>query len=476
MLTDLSWLAIGEKFPPASELGRLEMYDANKKLFEGEHTEIYQEQLNRIERVIGNFNDVVKIEVVLNFQRLMSLKVADLLFGEEPRITAGAPDSKEQKTVDAIAAASDLNNTDYMAAIDISRWGDGLLYIRKNRKGVGIIDLTQPTIWYPVVYPDNVREIQHHVLAWKIKVGKDFHLIAYIHSPGSYEEREYLLEGDSIKEIISEGNITKTGLSDFAIIQVPNITTSDRVTGLDDYTDVDSIISEIMVRVGQIERILDKHAAPSVTGPQSSLEQDPLTGEWRLKMGNYFPRDSEDEPKVEYLTWEGQLEANFKVIEKLTNMLYTVSEMGSALFGDLTTTQGNIPSGSALRRLMIAPLAKVNRIRMRFDPAIKKAIKLCSELGGNGIISLADTPISISWQDGLPGDPLEESQIMNNRVQKATMSQKTAVMRYDGLSEKDAEEEVARIQDEEAMAAPTSGLPYANGRESEPQEDEQGQE
>ena len=74
--------------------------------------------------------------------------------------------------------------------------------------------------------------------------------------------------------------------------------------------------------------------------------------------------------------------------------------MGSAIFGDTSSggksAGGNAISGAALRKLMISPLAKVNRIRMRFDPALKKAIKLCSQIGGEGIVDLTDKKISIT--------------------------------------------------------------------------------
>jgi len=134
----------------------------------------------------------------------------------------------------------------------------------------------------------------------------------------------------------------------------------------------DSIIADLMVRIGQIDRILDKHASPSMSGPASALEKDPVSGEYRIKAGNYFTRESTEDPAPGYIVWDGQLEANFKQVEKLINMLYTISEMGSALFGDLMSSTGQVPSGSALKRLMISPLAKVNRIRMRFDQLSKR--------------------------------------------------------------------------------------------------------
>jgi hypothetical protein len=466
MLTNLDWLEKGAEWPPPSEVDRLTMYDKNRQLFENEHADVYKEDLKRIERVIGNFQEVVSYPVILNFQKLMSLKIADLLVGEPPIITAGDYDSAEDEAVKQIKLNSDLVNTIYESCIDISRYGDGLFYVRQE-DGKGIIDVTQPPIWFPVVNPENIKQITYHVLAWEYELidgdKKSRRVNVQIHSKGSYEKRVLQLTSSEntaairpvIGGLVEEPQTITTGLDDFAIIQVSNVITSDRVTGLDDYTDIDSVVSELLVRVGQVARILDKHASPSVQGPQTALEKDPATGEWKLKMGNYFPRDSKDDPEVGYITWDGHLAANFTHIEKLVNFLYTLSEMGSALFGDMSANTGQVPSGSALRRLLISPLAKVNRIRMRLDPAIKKAIVLCSQLKGENVIDLSKSDITITWQDGLPGDPVEESDIMAERTAgKATMSQRRALKTYDAMTDEEVEAEMALITEEEEASNP----------------------
>ncbi len=455
MLNDLSFLDIGKTWPPLCESERMEMYSRNRQLFESGHAEVYQEALKRIERVIGNFQNVISYPTVLNFQKLMSLKIADLLLGEPPKYQC-----EDQETLDQII--KDKNVTLYEAVIDMSRYGDGLFFIR-NIKGKGTIDLTQPSIWYPICDPSDVKNIIYQVLGWTYEVEdkdtKKKFLKLQIHEKGRYTERLHELTGNLsgsvvIDKLLSE-QVINTGLDDFAVVQASNTITSDRCTGLDDYTDIDSIICELIVRVGQIARILDKHASPSVSGPEGALEQNKSTGEWSLKMGNFFPRQSKDEPEVSYLTWDGQLTAAFAHIDRLINILYTISEMGSAIFGDMASIDA--PSGTALKRLMISPLAKVNRIRMRAEPAIKKAIRLASQIGYR---SLNDQEISITWQDGLPTDETELTTIMSIRTgDKPTISQKSALMRLDNLSEEDADAEMELIQEDEAMS-PAPANPF----------------
>jgi hypothetical protein len=67
---------------------------------------------------------------------------------------------------------------------------------------------------------------------------------------------------------------------------------------------------------------------------------------------------------------------------------------------------------------MMAPLAKVNRIRMRFDPALKEVLWLASAwkgAGHGGAVVLEN--IHIDWKDGLPDD---EQELTQNEVQRYT--------------------------------------------------------
>ena len=456
MLTDLSFLNEGQIWIPKCEKERINKYIEHQDLFNGKHDEIYKEQFKRIERVINNFGEVVSYPVIINYQKLITLKLIDLLFGEEPEIVAGEKESKEQETIELIKEKSDLMNISYMIGIDVSRYGDGLFYIYADAEG-GKIGFTQPQFWFPVVNHINTQEITNHVIAYTQEIDENNKkLIAHIHYKGYIEQREYqLISG--VNDVIGKqlnSNIIATGLDDFAIVQVCNIKSTDSIYGHDDYTDIDSIVSEILVRIGQISRILDKHASPSVQGPSSALQKDPVSGEWLLKMGNYFARDSSDDPQVNYITWDGALDAAFKELEELKDTLYTVSETGATLLGQ-TDKSGAATSGTALRLKMASPLAKVRRLKMRFDSALKKAIYLCSELGGNGIMNLKDVDINITWKDGLQDDPMEEAQIVGMLTQnKAVMSQLTAIKLVQDLSEEGAEEELERIREEESLGNP----------------------
>lgn len=464
MLTNLNFLNSGELFPPICEYDRLKKYKDNQLLFQGRHDSVYHEQFKRIERVINNFGQIISYPVIINYQKLVTLKIIDMLLGEPPKIKTGDGDSPEQMALNDIIERSDLLNTAYMVAVDVSRFGDGLFYVYQDTDG-GKIGYTQPQYWYPIVDPTNTSNILYHVIAYTSGEDDKKTLVCQIHSKDYYEQREYKLlatqSGDQIGSLISS-NVVKTGLTDFAVIQVCNLKTTDSVTGYDDYTDIDSIVSEILVRVAQISKILDKHASPSVSGSSACIEQDHLTGEWKLKMGSFFPRDSKDDPEVTYITWDGQLESAFKSLEFLINTLYMISETGATLLGE-TDKSGQASSGTALKLKMMSPQTKCKRVRMRFDPALKKALKLCSQLGG---VNLSKAAISITWQDGLPNDDKELADIMAVRTgNKPTISQKRALMVLDDLTEEQAEEEMERINEDDNMSNPLTIPPMAGDNE-----------
>ena len=461
MLTDLSFLQPGRPWPPPCEKERLRRYAYNRALFANDCDDKYREQAKRIERVIGEYREVVSYHIALNYPKRISVKTADLLLGEPPKWDAG----EQTGTLDKIAARSALIGGSLREAVlDISMCGDGLLYIRRTEQGA-IIDTVAPDIWFPVVSPNNIKEIVCHVLAWQYSVTEGERTAEYlrlvIHDRGQYTERTHMLDSGTIGKMVGEERTTPTGLDDFAVLHIPNTTTSRSLYGMDDYTDIDSIVSELEVRIDQIARVLDKHTDPTMQGPRSALIKD-AAGNYVFPAGNYVINQDENgnTANVGYLTWDAQLAANFALIDKLIDQLYTQSEMGAAIFGDVANKSGSIPSGTALRRMMISPLAKVSRIREKLDPALKKAFRLAAKLDG---VTVGD--ISVTRQDGLPDDPKESAEIMQIRTgNKATISQYSAIQMLDGRTDPDTAAELDLIrQDDEAMLNGTGAVGDQSG-------------
>lgn len=463
MLTNLNFLNVGAPWPPPSELERISLYKQNRDLFEGKHDKVFKDWI----RLLRD-DQKATLEIILNWPKRLSTLFADLLLGEPPQVEAGDEGSKEQDAVTRLIELNNLFNTAYEVALDVSRYGVGLFKSRYDERG--IIEAQTPLVWFPVVQPDNVKDVTAHVLGWDYEQEEQSiwgakmqrYLKLEIHEKGRITTRLHKLAAGNIAGLVEE-SVIQTGVDDFLVVPVFNLSTSDRLTGLDDYSDLDTIVQELEIRMAQISRILDKHADPNMCGPDSALEQDPQSGQWTFRGGGkYFPVGQGEQPPM-YVTWEGQLEAAFKEIEVLMEQFYALSETSAAAFGQLKA--GLAESGSALRRLMMAPLAKVNRIRLRFDPALKKTLMLASELeaaqGVKDAVKLEE--IHITWQDGLPDDDMEETQIETTRYTAGLTSLESALMRLDGLEGEALQAEIERIRGEQAKTqSPALELPSFN--------------
>lgn len=444
-LTSLDQIKPGAEWPINADMAaRFKKLNGYKLAFQGEHASVYNESFHRISTVIGNFNQVFEYGTILNYQKKISIKTADLLLGEQPSLRA--EDEKKQADIDDIVKTTDLWGTVYEAAIDNSRFGNSVLMIYESN-GKPKIDIIPTSRWIPVVDPMNIKNVTNHIIFWVMGEGESKELHMNIHSVGSYEVRVYKLKSSGYSKDrigpLKHLETVNTGLSDFAIIPFSNLTTSDSIYGISDYDDVDSIVCEIEVRISQISKILDKHADPSVVVPEASVEIDPDTGEAKIRLGNAFIIDK-DSPAPSYLTFDGKLEASFKQLELLLNQLAIISELGTLFLGNGLEKLGAI-SGTALKKLAYSALAKVSRIEKKMTPKILKTLELAGE-----IINKDLSDASIAWSDSLPTDLKEIVEIANLRTgNKPTMTTSGAIQYIEDKDRASADKLAQEIKEED---------------------------
>ena len=462
MLYNFDWLQPGQSFPPVREMPRVMRYCQNAQLFDGDHfadpafrthdlhrvdsINCYIQCAKRISQVIGNFEEIVSFPTLLNYQRLMSLKMADLVCGEHPSISGAS--AEENETIRNVRDTSDFDAKVYSTVIDISRYGDAVWRLYLDYDGNYNFTCWDPVQWYPVVRQDGTNSITAHCLCWRENITDDptkpdWYLHVQIHSTmpseaGRYETRIYKMNesGDVILDQVSS-SWTSTGLNCCAVQHIRAFSTSNSVYGYDDYMPLDSILAEIMARVGQISAILDKHADPNITGPVSMLECDARTGEYHLHSGKFFAvSPGEEQPK--YMTWDGQLTSAFKQLEFLINQLYILSEMGAALLGGQDGSSQAI-SGTAMRFKMVNPLAKARRIANALTRPVRQLFASLSK-------QLQYENISVLWSDGLPDDPrenIENAKLASGATQMMPLEK--AIMEYFNRSNDEAKQWIEMI-------------------------------
>lgn len=445
MLTSFDAIRAGALFPP-TDGDRLDTYDKVDSLLSGDHLDVFRDGFARLMRDDGTI-----VEINLPWPRKLRLLFSDLLCGEPGTITAS--DESQQRYLDSLVRNLDLWRNIYECSGDTVIYGDGLFKLKK-RNGMASLMTQPPSYWFPVVAEDDVREVLGHMLAWKVNLGTadtpKWVGFAEIHEPGyiSTMRFEFDYSGERISRVTDQSRRIPTGVSGFLIFHAPNWRTSRELFGHSILDDADSLLSEIEVRLSQMSRVLDKHSDPGMYGPEAGLEQD-QNGEWHVKGGQFYAV-GEGETPPGYVTWDGQLFPNLEFLKFLREEWYTATDTSPALFGKME--QGMAESGSALKRLLISPLAAVNRLRLTYDSVVRDVLRTAAELEG---VMLSD--VTIGWKDGLPEDPMEAAQVEQTRASAGNTSTRSSVERLDGLRGIELERELERIESEKQ--APPIGVP-----------------
>ncbi|MDI9398083.1 MAG: hypothetical protein QM433_00800 [Euryarchaeota archaeon] len=467
-LTDFSFLEQGRRWPPTSEKARIDRYDRCTLLYEGDHEASFPGLTNLdsdLDMIAANW-----------FKRSTTL-ISDL--ASPARLF-----SDNQVVLDRILEANDFDILVYDLFTDILRFGNAVLKVRFDPRRGGIVERVDPRYWFPVVSPDDSKNVLAHCICYNFSQYEDHiergYLRVEIHKPGSIENRLFRL--DSGAAITSELPISaleryagmqgevKTGIDDFLIVPVAGLLSSDGVYGLDDYAGIEALVRELEKRLIRTSRTLDKFSDPNLLWPRASEDYiDPLTGEEiepteiELGGGRYiiYPMGTGDPnsggfyPHLpQYLVWDANLGANFAQIEEIKSQLMALGEISPALLGDVKN--GLAESGSALKRLAIPTLAKVARLRARVKRPLLSALRLCARLEAASRYPGAGElqNLTIEWRSALPPDPLEAAQIEQLRKSQGLTSTRSALARLDpDASEEDLAWEEAKIAEEQREAS-----------------------
>lgn len=441
MLTNLDWLSYGAEYPPKSERGRLERYRLNEQLFLSNHPRVWQENFNELARRLHK--KVQEVETIFNYQQLLSKKTADFICGTPPAIET---ESNTDKLTN-ILGSQNWNVLLYEAFIDVSRYGNAVVKIKGKS-----MTAVSPAFWFPVVDPTDLKVITHHVIAYPTnpdKEGKMTRLYAEIHQPGKVTMQIFTLTAENRIGVLLEEKEEPTGLNDFAVQILTNVTHSGSLFGIDDYAIVNSLVEKLMWRLHCVDNILDKHSEPSLSGPESALSYDEKFKRYYLDLGKYFKRSSNDDPDLKYLTWDGNLSSAFDEIELLFKQIYILSEMGQAFTeGD---DAGSASSGTALKLRLVSPRVKAARLVGINENTVKKLICLIAQINS---ISIDCDKLTLHWSDGLPVDETEQFQNLYTATGGKPIMSQYAAMKRMGLSDKETEAELQQIANENAANAP----------------------
>jgi hypothetical protein len=506
---------VSPKFPDPASVARLQRYKTNDLLWDAQHVDAFLGLGKHLQLKDPN----LKYRwITANFAGLVSKVAADLLFGEpvtfkmptaddddDPAKPEQSDDAKigedesgatvtpgnidvddpRQNFIDELVHQNQLVTQCYESALGNSRHGDAVFKIRigylepGDTKTTVIIEDINPAIYFPELDVNNARaKPAKKTLAW-IVTGTDGkkYLRKEIHTPGLITNEAWLMEGDLIKK---KADLSVLGIQDLEdyqetrvnktlVVHVPNWRDGSRYFGYDDYSDIVSIMFALDNRLTRMDQTLDKHANPILTVPEGVLDESGNVRRQDLEMFE-IPANiggAGQTPGPQYITWDASLDAAYKQIDKLVEMLYLFSEVTPDVFGMGT---GEV-TGRALRLKLLRTVAKISRKRNYYDHALKEVLytaQLLAQAHSVGVGAKRDIMFegdpevpAIEWQDGLPIDSYEAAQEEALRLESGTTSQKAAIMRLDGVDEPTALEVIEEIKAEENAPIPSIGTTVA---------------
>jgi hypothetical protein len=469
----------GQMYPHAKHEARIGRYRKNRKLFLGDHKNVFNKYGNKVK---PNQKDLLYLSV--NLASIICKKSGDFLFGEAMQVSAGKGDeSKEQKALDRITENNEMSIKNYESALSNSYRGDSFYKIRVGQEFNG--ELSPELDEYKViidtqnaeyVFPETVLGDANKIKAYHIAVPEmvddsakdllDSEWVLHVesHYAGYIEYSKFRLfptdisvDGDINKwkigyEYEESRSAVATGVPYPLVVHVPNFSLDDAWHGIDDLTEHTSLLEEINNRITQISDILDKHADAPIAVPIGTLREDSNGNTvYNVAQEKVFEIAGKDDVIPQYITNSNPLvDQAFKELEMLIDLLFTVSEIPSVALGrNDSGTSG--ASGLSIKWRMNSLLSKINRKRQYYERGLKRVYIIAQMLeNAVGIDEYELSMPKLKFKNGLPKDDMEEANIYAIRTGgKATVSQKTAMMNMDDLTEEQVDAELERMKEEE---------------------------
>lgn len=410
--------------------------------------------------------------IIANFCRFISKISADFLFGEHIVVeTADKENSAAQAQLDLIVRGDlmqqrkGINELGHQTAFVGSAYGNTYWQvIKEDDDELGRLTYLSPMRCFPIASKNNADRIEKYLTYQPMSAGQKDYVLITEHRMG---ENEYTLyevtkEGERVRVELNELpetatliNIEPTKLKSFDIISIPNIKDRpDTVEGTSDYVDIMDLQAEINRRISQSSGVFDKHFNPKMSVPAGVLDKD-----GRVRKDNFelIESTSEDGKLItpQYITFDSHMKEAVEWVEKVINLLYLLSETSNTAAGD--DQKGGVEAFETLRMRMMRTLAKINRKRTFFEPAVRAAITTCFTIAGK------EAPeFTVQWQDGIPVSDEDAAKKDADLHASGAMSLEKLVRRRPDMAEASEEDIMAEVERIRKDQEPVSPAPTIN--------------
>lgn len=436
-------------FLTPTQQARLERVRQARLLFDGRHREYFLDEGRSqfdFPRVRAG-NRLVQMYLTYNVLGLISLKGADLLFGQEPLLRADDP--AQQDALSRLAERSSLHRLFYGCAVDASYEGECFLEACAKDGEVFLRQVPADEI-FPLGAIGADGQFDRYVRYNIRNIGTESSplalLLETLYQPGRIERRCYQLDDEGGRREVAleawsdaEGSglrvqrsgaeqtaaastssaaaaspasdlnpeprtfdaITHTGVGCNTITWVPNLLV--RCCPVSDYDGAIELQDALNAKNSQVGRVLLKHSDPRMAFPEEQFNE---RGEVPADADAFAYADPQRVPR--YITWDAELAHAMADRAFVLNQLLVRTETSPVLLG---LKEGAAPDAYKKVRLeSFNSITKAARKAAYWRAGIRRAVAVAQELE-NAMpgVRYARGPIGVQLRDGIPTDEVEQA-------------------------------------------------------------------
>lgn len=450
--TDFSFLNYGQMFPSYEVRSRNIDYRFRHK----QYSNNYGYGKNFIVRQDDIETEIPYKTISLNYYKLVTDKIVDLIFNNEPVVKTG--DIEKDKIIYKLMERTGFINSIRKAMKYMTIYGDA--GVKVSKKGLSVFT---PLNVFRVIDQNDITHTKAYVLYQPIfEKSNGTSLLKYmrfeIHFKGKVYEIVKTFIGNLIggtvghaveyeyngRIIPAEGRWYDTGVEDCELVRMLSINTlSDGVYGESCYTDIQDIVFAMEQRLSIANHTLNNLTSPLMIVGMSMVDFDD-DGNYKLKTvnGKFLVQGEGESQKPSSFEQDYKLDNSEHLMEMLSDKLYELSEMSRGfLSGEY---KGNIGE-ETFNNTIKSPIDKGNRyFSENYDNIVDLLYSLCIL----NDIDIKRENITLMLSIGRTDSDMKIAEICKELINSGMFSKSTLREKYYGYSKEQSDKEQEAINKE----------------------------
>jgi len=237
-------------------------------------------------------------------------------------------------------------------------------------------------------------------------------------------------------------------IDEIPVRQIDNGRRSKEGYGKSDYADIVPQLAEINERSTQVATQFLKNMDAKLAIPASSLEEDEEEGSTKVKHSEAFILESKEDPMPQYIINTNPLLNDAR--EHILSMMKFIEFMTGIPMWALTRTAAP-QSVESLRIQLFPAMRKTSKKRAKLRRGVLDMLRIGAKMTSSSE-ELQKNDCIIKFSDALPVDEQVQVNVEAQKITSGISSRHSSLKRIENIDDEAADEELARIKNEDAIA------------------------